>query len=121
MRRRILPISTLLVGVAAGLALAPTAVQAAVNYFDTTRIVTGTGTVYCPSGSKVTGGGTYPLPNDYHGSTSSSEYSVTGSYPSSTTAWKATGKKVQGTYSSTNGWHYYTFLHSPKVYAICAS
>ena len=104
-----------------GMLASPPAVQAAVNYFDTTRIVTGTGTAYCPSGTRVTGGGTYPLPADYFGSSSSTEYAVTGSYPASTTSWKATGTRVTGSYSSSYGWRFTKWSYSPRVYAVCAS
>jgi hypothetical protein len=108
-------------GVAVGGVMAPSSVQAAINYFDTTKIVSGTGSASCPYGWKLTGGGTYPLPRNYYGSYSSDEYELTGSYPSSTTQWKATGNKVAGSYSSSNGWRFTTYSYSPRVYAICAS
>jgi hypothetical protein len=104
-----------LVGV--GLA-APTSVSAAVRYFSTTRTVSSTGSVYCPSGTKLTGGGVATLPRDYYGSNSSDEYQLTGSYPSSNT-WRASATKTHGSFSSTYGWRFTTTNHSPTVYAIC--
>jgi len=105
-----------LVGV--GLA-APATVSAAVRYFSVTRIVSGTGTAYCPYGWKVTGGGALPLPADYFGSYYSDQYQLTGSYPSSLTSWVAKATKTHGTYSSTSGWRFYTYSYSPSVRAIC--
>lgn len=121
MNARIKAVLLVLAGVIAGLVLAPPAVQAATNYFDVTKTVTGTGTAYCGSGWKVTGGGVYTLPNDYYGSLSSDEYSLTGSYPNSSSSWRATGNKVHGTYSSSYGWRFTKYSYSPRVYAICTS
>lgn len=108
-------------GVAAGAVMAPSSVQAAINYFDTTKIVNGTGSVSCPYGWKLTGGGTYPLPSNYYGSSSSDEYELTGSYPASATQWKGTAHKVHGSYTSSYGWKFSTYSYNPRVYAICAS
>jgi hypothetical protein len=107
-------------GLILGTLLAPQAVQAAVNYFDTTRVVTGSGTAYCPAGWKVTGGGVYPLPNDSYGSYYSYEYKLTGSYPSGQ-GWKGDARKTSGTYSSTYGWRFSTANYSAQVYAICTT
>ena len=96
-------------------------VQAAINYFDVTKTVTGYGTAYCGSGWKVTGGGAYQLPSDYYSSYSSTEYSLTGSWPTSSSSCKATGTKVQGSYSSSSGWRFTKYSYSPKVYAVCTS
>lgn len=106
-----------------GMLISPAAVQAAVNYFDTTRIVNGTGTAYCPSGWRVTGGGFYPLPAGYdYFHSSSAEYVVTGSYPYSATSWRVTGKGIYGTYNAaTDSRTYRTASYSPKAYAVCAS
>lgn len=76
--------------IALGAVSVPTAVNASVNYFDATRTVSGTGTASCSHGWKVTGGGAETLPPDSFGSTTSYEYKLTGSYPASTTTWKAT-------------------------------
>jgi hypothetical protein len=67
----------------------------------------------------VTGGGAMSLPANNFGSSFSDEYQLTGSYPSSTTVWKATATRVHGYYSSTSGWHFSTFSYSPSVQAIC--
>jgi hypothetical protein len=108
-------------GMILGVLIAPQAVQAAVNYFDTTKIVTGYyGTASCPSGWKVTGGGVYPLPNDYYSSWSSDEYKLTGSYPYSQ-SWKATARQTHGTYSSISGWKFSTSNYTPRVYAVCTT
>lgn len=106
-------------GIIAGLVVAPTTVQAAVNYFDETKLVSGTGTVNCPSGWRLTGGGLKTLPSNSYGSSTSREYVVTGSYPYSATSWRATGKQIYGTYSSTNGWRFSTLNYNPSVVAIC--
>jgi hypothetical protein len=109
------------VGVAAGLALAPTTVQAAINYFDTTKVVTSTsGSVSCPSGWRLTGGGAGPLPSDRYSSLSSDEYQLTDSYPSSN-GWRASATRVHGTYYSSSGWKFSTYTYRAKVYAVCAS
>ena len=105
-----------LVGV--GLA-APATVSAAVRYFSVTRIVSGYGTATCPYGWKVTGGGALPLPSDTFYSSSSTQYQLTASYPSSLTSWAAKATRTQGTYSSTSGWKFYTYSYSPSVRAIC--
>ena len=118
--RKVLAISAAstvgLVGI--GLA-APATVSAAVRYFRVTRLVTGSGTASCPSGWKVTGGGAAALPSNSFGSYSSDEYQLTGSYPSSTTSWRATATRVHGTYSSYSGWKFYTYSYNPSVRAIC--
>lgn len=118
-RAKVIAVAT--AGVGIGMLAAPGAAQAAINYFDTTRMVQGSGNVSCPSGWKVTGGGSSPLPSNYFGSSSSDEYQLTGSYPTSTTGWKATATRVHGSYSSSSGWRFSTYSYSPTVYAICAS
>jgi hypothetical protein len=123
--RRVVKAGTFVaVGMILGMLFAPQAVQAAVNYFDTTRVVTAYGYVACPSGWKVTGGGVYSLPSDSSGSTlgspSSTEYKLTGSYPYGQ-GWKATARKTNGYYSSYSGWRFYTYNYSPRVYAICTA
>lgn len=108
--------------VAAGVLAAQSGVaQSAVNYFDVTRTVTGTGTANCPGGFKVTGGGFKTVPNPIYGSTSSTEYYVTGSYASSQTGWTTTGKKIDGRYSSSKGWTFTSWNWSPSTTAICTS
>lgn len=74
---------------------------------------------FCPSGWKLTGGGAGPLPGNFFGSYSSTEYALTGSYPSAF-GWRATGTVTRGTYSSTSGWRYYTSPYTPRVYVVCA-
>lgn len=120
--RTVLSKASLVVGgLVAGLAISPSAVQAAVNYFDTTRIVYGTGSASCPSGWKLTGGGAGQLPSDTFYSSTSDEYSLTGSWPYMSNSWRATATRVHGSYSSYSGWKFYTYSYSPRVYAICAS
>src|SRR3954447_6687460 len=119
MRTHLKALLMLVVGVVAGVLIAPVSVQAAINYFDVTKTVSGTGTASCGYGWKVTGGGVSTLPSDYYGSLSSDEYAVTGSWPSSASAWKATGTRVHGSYSSSSGWRFTKYSYSPRVYAIC--
>jgi hypothetical protein len=103
-----------------GAALAPGSVQAAVNYFNETKVVSGSGSANCGYGWKMTGGGVASLPSDYFTSTSSTEYKLTGSQPSFN-GWKATAKVTRGTYSSYNDeWRYTTSSQYPTVYAVCA-
>ncbi|XGX79046.1 hypothetical protein LQK93_01845 [Terrabacter sp. BE26] len=120
MRQRVKYVGFTAVGVAVGLLVSPPAVQAAVNYFDTTKTVSGTGTVSCPYGWRMTGGGVAALPNNYYGSTSSTEYVLTGSMPYGN-GWKAAAKQIKGSYSSYSGWRFSTFSYSAQVYAVCAS
>lgn len=96
---------------------APPAAQAAVKYFSTTKTVTGTGSVTCSSGWKVTGGGAQ-VPNNYYGSSTSTEYQLRGSYPTSN-GWKADATRVSGRYSSSQGWRFTDSGYSAKVWAIC--
>ena len=108
------------VGLAIGIALVPQAAEAAVNYFDQTKIVTGTGMASCPSGYKVTGGGFKAVPKNSYGSTSSNEYEVTSSYPASSTKWIVTVTKISGKYNSGSGmWTYLTSSYNAPVYAVC--
>ena len=101
--------------------MAPTYVQATINYFDTTKTVFGTGSASCGAGWRVTGGGVETLPADRYGTIMSDECSLTGSYPSSTTAWRGTATKVHGLYTSSLGRRFSTDAYSPRVYAICTS
>lgn len=119
MRARFKPALLILLGVLVGLGISPTAVQAATNYFDVTKTVIATGTAYCGSGWKVTGGGVGPLPVNYYGSAYSDEYTITGSFPSNGNAWRATATKVRGVYSSSSGWRFSRSSYSPRVYAVC--
>ena len=105
-----------LVGI--GLA-APATVSAAVRYFSVTKIVYGTGSATCPSGWRATGGGAVTLPNDTFGAVVSSQYKLTGSYPSSLTTWRATAARTNGTNYGGTGWSFWTSSYSPKVRAIC--
>jgi hypothetical protein len=119
MRKQLKPLLLIVAGVIVGVLVAPQTAQAAINYFDQTQRVSGTGTASCPSGWKVTGGGVASIHSDYFGSYSSDEYSLTGSYPTSTTQWRATANRVHGTYSSSSGWRFSNWSYSPTVYAIC--
>jgi len=102
-----------------GVAVGPGSVQAAVNYFNETRTVSGYGSANCPYGWKVTGGGVASLPSDYFTSSSSTEYKLTGSQPNYN-GWKATAKVTRGSYSSySDEWRFYTSSHTPNVYAVC--
>ena len=98
---------------------APATVSAAVRYFSVTRIVSGYGSASCPSGYKVTGGGSVTLPRDSFSSYSSDEYQLTGSYPSSLTSWSVSATRTHGSYSSYSGWKFSTYSYSPRVQAIC--
>lgn len=120
MRKRATYAGFTALGIAVGVLVSPPAVQAAVNYFDTTKTVSGTGTVSCPFGTRMTGGGVASLPDDYYGSYSSREYMLTGSMPNAN-GWKATAKQVSGSFSSSRGWTFRTSSYSARVYAVCAS
>lgn len=100
---------------AAGIVLAPMAVQAAISG---TTSNTGTGSAFCPSGYRASGGG-FTMADNYYYSNSSTEYFVTSSTLYSSTSWRATGYKITGTYSQTNGWHYSKSSYSPSVKVVC--
>jgi hypothetical protein len=102
-----------------GLAESPAA-QSAVNHFDTTTVVSGSGNAYCPSGYRVTGGGS-TTKNNVYSSLSSDEYFVTGSYPASTTKWTVTGYRLHGTWTSNRGWTYTNATWYPSVKAVCTT
>ena len=109
----------LLIGMVIGMLASPVTAQAAIKYFSTTVTVSGSGSVSCPSGSKLTGGGVEQLPTNRFSSLSSYEYSLTGSFPSYN-GWKATAVLTQGTFFSNSGWSFSTRSYNPRVYAICA-
>ena len=109
------------VGVAAfalGAVTVPSAAYAA-GYFSTTIIASGTGTVSCPYGSRMTGGGAELTTADSFGTSSSAEYQIRSSKPTSN-GWSATGNKISGSFSSSSGWRFTTWSYSPRVFAICA-
>lgn len=108
----------LLLGIVLGLMLSPVTANAAIKYFSTTVTVRGDGYANCPSGSKLTGGGVETLPSNQYGTSSSSEYSLTGSWPSGN-SWRATAIEVRGSFGSSSGWRFSNSRYSPKVYAIC--
>ena len=125
-RARTMKIQSALVGLAVGGGVAvaatmllPSAAQSAVNYFDETKVVSASNSssATCPAGWKVTGGG-FRLPSDSFGGGSSREYKVTSSAPSGN-SWKVTATVINGSYSSTKGWSYYTSSASPSTYAVC--
>lgn len=96
--------------------IVPVTQGAGPHYFSTTKTTSGS----CSSPWKLTGGGVASLPNDYFGSSSSTEYALTGSYPSGS-SWRATATVTRGRYSSSSGWSFSTSSYTPHVYAICAS
>jgi len=118
MNSKLLAAASVGAGVILGLAISPPAVQAAINYFDVTKTLRGNGSVNCPYGWKVTGGGVQSLPGDSFGSYNSSEYKLTGSYPTSN-GWTATASITRDTYYSNSGWRFTTSSYSTTVYAIC--
>ena len=81
-------------GLAVGLALMPVGYVSAVNYFSTTRVVTGTNTATCPTGYKVVGGGAKGLPADSQSGEHTYIYALKASAPSGTTGWTAAGRKI---------------------------
>jgi hypothetical protein len=112
-------LALVVIGLVCGLLLAPQSVQAAINYFNETKIVYGSyGSARCPYGWKLTGGGA-KLPGDSYYSSRTTEYKLEESYPSSSTTWRATGTKVSGSYSSSYGWRYTDSNYYPRTYAIC--
>ena len=122
MRIKRVGIVAAVVGTAGVLALAPPAVQAAVNYFNEKQIVTGNlGFSACPTGWKLTGGGVAQLPADEFTSSGSldttTEYRLTGSYPQGNT-WKATARYTYGSTFS-GDWSYSSYTYIPQVYAVC--
>lgn len=116
-----LPRSTkiaILIGVL-GVALAllvPATQSASPQFFSTTQTFSGS---RCPYGWKLTGGGAGPLPTDSYSSLSSTEYALTGSYPSFS-GWRATGTVTRGYYSQSSGWRFTTSSYTPRVYVVCA-
>ena len=130
--RTAVAVATILLGIV-GVAGAPTA-QAAVNYFDQTKTVTGYGSVSCGSGWKVTGGGVKPPSSNAGGTyTGGTTYEVTSSYPSSNT-WRGTATKIEWKvdkvavkWSSSGSPTAYAYVkgiksatnYTPTVYAIC--
>jgi hypothetical protein len=86
------------------------------RYFSTTKVTSG----YCSYPWKLTGGGVASLPGDYFGTSSSTEYALTGSFPNGS-GWRATATVTRGYYSSSSGWRFSTSSYTPRVYAICAS
>ena len=74
----------------------------------------------CPYGWKLTGGGAAELPRSTYFSSSSTEYALTGSYPSGLNGWRATATVTRGTYSDYSGWRFFTSSYSPRVYVVCA-
>jgi hypothetical protein len=121
MKKLVQNTSLVAAGLVVGVAVAPPAVQAAINYFDVTKVVSGSGSVSCPSGWKLTGGGVAQLPSDRFSSTYSDEYKLTGSWPYSSRTWKATATKVHGTNYGSTGWRFTTSGYYPRVYAVCAN
>lgn len=104
-------------GLVVGLVASP-AISYAATYFSTTTIATGSGTVSCPYGSRVTGGGA-DMPRDTAYSYSTTDYKLVTSHPTSN-GWSATGSRITGSFSSTSGWRFSTYSHTPRVYAVCA-
>ena len=90
--------------------------SASPNSFSTTRTFSGSS---CPYGWKLTGGGAGELPRTSYYSSSSTEYTLTGSYPTSY-GWRATATVTRGTYSDYSGWRFFTSSYTPQVYVVCA-
>ena len=84
------------------------------------QVVQGSGSANCPPGTRMTGGGVGTIPSDSHSTSFSSEYSVTGSYPSGN-GWRVTAKEIKGTYYGSTGWKFSTWSYSAQAYAVCAS
>lgn len=104
------------IAVAIALVIPATIQSAGPQFFSTTRTLSGSS---CPYGWKLTGGGAGPMPSDSYGSFSSTEYALTGSYPS-VSGWRATGTVTRGSYSSSSGWRFSTSSYTPRVYVVCA-
>ena len=97
--------------------VAPASTQSApAAFFSTTRTFSGSS---CPYGWKLTGGRGAQLPGNSYYSSSSTEYALTGSYPTYN-GWRATATVTRGTYSDYSGWRYSTSSYSPRVYVVCA-
>ena len=105
-------------GLAIGLALAPVGYVSAVNYFSTTKVVTGTNSATCPSGYKVVGGGASGLHANASSGSSWDIYTLNGSYPSGS-SWKATARKVRITKSGLSDVSMTTTSASVTTYAVC--
>jgi hypothetical protein len=106
----------LLTAAATALVLPASTQSASPSFFSTTRTFAGS---YCPYGWKLTGGGVAELPRNSYYSTTSTEYALTGSYPTFN-GWRATATVTRGTYSDYSGWRYSTSSYSPRVYVVCA-
>ena len=103
--------------VAVALALLVPATQSAgPQFLSTTRTISGSS---CPYGWKLTGGGAGPLPSDSFSGSTSTEYALTGSYPTGS-GWRATGTVTRGSDSSSSGWRFSTSSYTPRVYVVCA-
>jgi hypothetical protein len=105
--------------------IAPTAAEAAVNYFDTTKVVYGTlGSANCPTGWKAVGGGYEGVRDKYATSPTGSDtvYEVDYSKPNVSsgiaTGWRAAGTKTTISYSTGN---VTTTTYYPKTFVVCAS
>jgi hypothetical protein len=99
----------------AGLVATPSVVEAAIAG---TAYASGTGTAYCPSGYRVSGGG-FRLPTDTYYATSSTEYKIVSSAQASTTSWRATAWKVTGARSSSGVWGWTKTAYSPTAFVSC--
>jgi hypothetical protein len=86
------------------------------SFFSTTRTFSSSS---CPYGWKLTGGGVAELPPNSYYSFASTEYALTGSYPTGF-GWRATATVTRGTYTNSSGWRYSTSSYSPRVYVVCA-
>ena len=106
--------------IAVALALAVPATQSAgPQFFSTTTVRSGFGFAGCSAGSKVTGGGVSTLPQDRFSSRSSTEYALTGSFPSGS-GWRATATVTRGDYTDSTGWFFRTSEYTPRVFVVCA-
>jgi hypothetical protein len=99
--------------------LVPATQSAGPQFFSTTIARSGFGFAGCAPGSKVTGGGVATLPRDNFGTSSSTEYALTGSFPAGS-GWSATATVTRGSYSSVSGWRFTTTAYTPRVFVVCA-
>jgi hypothetical protein len=113
-------IATVIAVIAVALALVVPATQSAgPQFFSTTTTRSGFGFAGCAAGSKMTGGGVATLPQDRFSSRSSTEYALTGSFPSGS-GWDATATVTRGDYSDSVGWSFRTSSYTPRVFVVCA-
>ena len=105
------------VALSVGLIISPAAVNAAVTYFSVQTKVSGTNSVNCPTGYKVTGGGVSELPSNSNTGGTKTEYLLRGSWPT-TNGWAASARKLVITQSGINV-SVADYAQNVNVWAIC--